>query len=157
VHTGSFVWSDSITVDFQSSAANQFNVRSSGGYRLYSDSGLNSGVTMGAGASSWTSVSDKSVKKDFRDINSDELLKRLSEIPISRWKYIAEESQADHIGPMSQDFYQAFGLGDDDKRISTIDADGVALAAIQALHKQNLELKKELENLKQQVQALSIK
>ncbi len=154
IHTGTFVWSDSITVDFQSSAANQFNVRSSGGYRLYSDSGLNSGVTMGAGASSWSGVSDKSVKKDFREINSEELLEKLSDIPISRWKYIAEESQADHIGPMSQDFYFAFGLGDDDKRISTIDADGIALAAIQELYKQNLQLKTELEQLRIQINEL---
>jgi uncharacterized coiled-coil protein SlyX len=34
---------------------------------------------------------------------------------------------------MAQDFRAAFGLGDDDKVISTVDADGVALAAAQAL------------------------
>ena len=147
MHTGSFVWADASDTVFESSAANQFNVRASGGVRIYTNDTLASGVTMGAGASSWTSVSDISVKKDFRSIDSDELLERLSEIPISRWKYIAEVSQADHIGPMSQDFYSAFGLGDDDKRISTIDADGVALAAIQALYKENLELKKRLDEL----------
>jgi hypothetical protein len=36
---------------------------------------------------------------------------------------------------MAQDFYAAFGLGDNDKAIGTIDADGVALAAIQCLYK----------------------
>lgn len=35
---------------------------------------------------------------------------------------------------MAQDFYTAFGLGDSDKAISTIDLDGVALAAIQGLY-----------------------
>lgn len=35
---------------------------------------------------------------------------------------------------MAQDFYDAFGLGGSNKHIGTIDADGVALAAIQALH-----------------------
>lgn len=39
-----------------------------------------------------------------------------------------------HIGPMAQDFCAAFEVGHDDKRISTIDADGVALASIQALY-----------------------
>ena len=40
------------------------------------------------------------------------------------------------MGPMAQDFSAAFGLGEDDKHISTVDADGVALAAIQGLHQQ---------------------
>jgi len=35
---------------------------------------------------------------------------------------------------MAQDFYAAFDLGEDDKHISTIDLDGVALASIQALY-----------------------
>jgi trimeric autotransporter adhesin len=36
---------------------------------------------------------------------------------------------------MAQDFYAAFGLGDDELRINTINADGIALAAIQGLNK----------------------
>ena len=36
---------------------------------------------------------------------------------------------------MAQDFYAAFGVGEDDKHIATIDADGVALAAIQGLYR----------------------
>jgi hypothetical protein len=35
---------------------------------------------------------------------------------------------------MAQDFHAAFGVGTDDKHIATVDADGVALAAIQGLH-----------------------
>ena len=35
---------------------------------------------------------------------------------------------------MAQDFYGTFGVGEDDRHISMIDADGVALAAIQGLH-----------------------
>jgi hypothetical protein len=34
---------------------------------------------------------------------------------------------------VAQDFYSAFGVGADDRHISTVDADGVALAAIKAL------------------------
>jgi chromosome segregation ATPase len=37
------------------------------------------------------------------------------------------------MGPMAEDFAETFGLGDDDESIATIDADGVALAAIQGL------------------------
>jgi hypothetical protein len=35
---------------------------------------------------------------------------------------------------VAQDFQSAFGLGTDDKSIGTVDADGVALAAIQGLN-----------------------
>ena len=38
------------------------------------------------------------------------------------------------MGPMAQDFRAAFGLGETELGISTIDADGVALAAIQGLN-----------------------
>jgi molecular chaperone GrpE (heat shock protein) len=45
---------------------------------------------------------------------------------------------------MGQDFHAAFGLGTDDKHIATVDADGVALAAIQALNQKVEEQRQEL-------------
>ena len=63
-----------------------------------------------------------------------------------------------HMGPMAQDFHAAFGLGTDDKHIATVDADGVALAAIQGLNqKLTDELKQkgtEITELKQRLDAL---
>ena len=47
----------------------------------------------------------------------------------------AQDKQYRHMGPMAQDFRAAFGLGEDERHISTVDADGVALAAIQGLHR----------------------
>ena len=38
-----------------------------------------------------------------------------------------------HIGPVAQDFKRLFNVGYDDKSIATVDADGVALAAIKGL------------------------
>jgi hypothetical protein len=35
---------------------------------------------------------------------------------------------------MAQDFYAAFNVGEDDKHISTVDSEGVALVAIQGLN-----------------------
>lgn len=46
----------------------------------------------------------------------------------------ARPSTARHIGPVAQDFYAAFGVGEDDRHISTTDADGVAMVAIQGLY-----------------------
>ena len=44
-----------------------------------------------------------------------------------------------HVGPMARDFYAAFGVGADDEHITSIDEDGVALAAIKALHAENAD------------------
>jgi hypothetical protein len=54
-------------------------------------------------------------------------------LPISEWRY-KSHTDARHIGPVAQDFYEAFGLGRDDKHITSVDADGVALAAIKGLN-----------------------
>ena len=55
------------------------------------------------------------------------------------------------MGPMAQDFYAAFGLGEDDMHIETVDADGVALAAIQALYRMNQQQQEEIRQLQSRV------
>jgi trimeric autotransporter adhesin len=59
---------------------------------------------------------------------------RLASIPISPWKYIDDADNIQHLGPMAQDFHAAFGLGASERHIATLDADGVALAAIQGVY-----------------------
>jgi hypothetical protein len=109
--------------------------------------------------------SDRASKHDFEPIDVDTVLERLATVPISRWRYDAEPG-VDHMGPMAQDFHATFGLGDSDRRITTVDANGVALAAIQALHhrlerleaqsnvaeKRNEHLRTELASLQSQLQ-----
>jgi TolA-binding protein len=63
------------------------------------------------------------------------LLEKLNSIPIETWNFRSQDDSIRHMGPMAQDFYAAFGLGEDDKHISTVDADGVALAGVQALYR----------------------
>jgi hypothetical protein len=71
-----------------------------------------------------------------------------------RWNYKSESDDVQHIGPTAQDFHALFGVGTDDKSISTIDPAGIALAAIQALHAQNQELRHLLEEQQSQIEAL---
>jgi len=68
------------------------------------------------------------------------------------------------MGPMAQDFWAAIGLGDSDKSITTVDADGVALAAIQGLHQVVQErdqriapLERTVEEIKRAFNALATK
>jgi hypothetical protein len=59
-----------------------------------------------------------------------------------------------HLGPMAQDFHVAFGLGEDDKHISTVDEEGVALSAIKALQAEVAAKDRELNSLEARVKAL---
>lgn len=78
--------------------------------------------------------SDRALKEGFASIDGDEVLDRLATLPVSRWSYRAEPG-VDHIGPMAQDFGATFRVGKDDRHIHPVDAQGVTIAAIQALHR----------------------
>lgn len=93
----------------------------------------NTGVSMAANAGSWSSLSDRRLKTAIETIDPVDILDRLLALPISRWSYTAQGPGIRHLGPMAQDFAAAFGLGENTTTIATIDADGVALAAIQGL------------------------
>jgi hypothetical protein len=100
-------------------------------------------------------ISDRNIKRDFASVDQTEILEKVARLPISTWAYKTEEGTARHLGPMAQDFKEAFQLGASDKTILQVDADGVALAAIQALHarlerleQRNAELERELQVLK---------
>jgi len=133
-HVGAFVWGDSTWADIASTASDQFIVRASGGARFYSSSALTTGVTLAAGGGSWSSISDRNTKERFAAVDGGGLLARLSAMPILTWNYKTQDASIRHLGPMAQDFYTAFQVGEDDKHIATVDADGVALAGVQALY-----------------------
>jgi hypothetical protein len=92
-------------------------------------------------------LSDKNVKDEVEPLTDEvreDILKRVTELPISSWKYTEDAGEfydgAKHVGPMAQDFSEAFKLGDSDKKISLVDANGVLLASVQALAKKILAL-----------------
>ena len=89
------------------------------------------GASLTAGGA-WTNASSLYLKHDFAPIDGDAVLATLGTLPIATWTYDAEPGVR-HLGPTSQDFAAAFGLGGSDEAIATVDADGVALAALQAL------------------------
>jgi hypothetical protein len=155
---GAFVWADSLGYTFSSSAENEFCARATGGVQFVSAvdaSGTpTAGVTLAAGGGSWSSLSDRNSKENFAAVNPRAILERLCAIPVSTWNYKSQPAATRHIGPMAQDFAQAFGVGEDNRHITGIDADGVALAAIQGLNEKLenalLEKNAELEKLQEQ-------
>jgi hypothetical protein len=131
-----------------SSLDNQMTMRFNGGYILYSNAGLTTGVHMNAGVSGWTNICDRNKKQSFRPVDGEELLKKIRTIPITEWSYKGADPSIRYIGPMAQDFYAAFHLGGKDSLgINSISIDGVNMAAIQALEKRTSELQKAQEKI----------
>ena len=132
-HAGSFVFSDmSSATYFSSTVANQFTVRAAGGVRLVVGSTTNTLLSGGAG---WSIPSDRNVKKDFAPVDGREVLRKLDAVPVQSWRYKWDDADSTpHLGPVAQEFKAAFFPGRDDKSISTLEFDGVELAAIQGLH-----------------------
>jgi hypothetical protein len=75
---------------------------------------------------------------------AEEVLDRLNQLPISVWTYGYDHDSVRHMGPMAQDFAAAFGLGDNDRRINLVDANGVVMVALQALTRRVCELQAQL-------------
>ena len=79
-------------------------------------------------------TSDRDAKCALEPLDDREVLRKLCKLDIATWQFKDDDPSVRHIGPVAQDFHAAFGFGGkDDKRIATVDADGVAFAAIQAL------------------------
>ena len=153
--SGSFVWGDNTATYISSTAPNQFIARASGGVRFYSNAAATTGVSLPAGGGAWSNLSDRSMKDNFAAVDSSSILERVASMPIQRWNYKSQDASVKHIGPTAQDFAAAFGVGENDTTISTVDADGVALAAIQGLYQENQQLKRDLAALKAQVNAIA--
>jgi hypothetical protein len=143
-HNGAFVWSDnSGTADVQSMAPYQFVARASGGFFLFTDATAKTGVRLNPGSGVWASLSDRTMKTGVVALDDAAVLAKVAALPVTEWSYTSERGVR-HVGPMAQDFYAAFGVGEDDRHITSIDEDGVALAAIKALHAENRELRERL-------------
>ena len=150
LHDGAFVWSDEKTAPaVKSTGVNQFIARASGGVTFYSSINQSTGVHLAAGSGSWSNVSDRAVKTAIAPLDDAMVLAKVASLPVSEWSYIAQGTGVRHVGPMAQDFYEAFGVGEDNKHITTIDEGGVALAAIKGLsvrtERENAALRARLE------------
>jgi hypothetical protein len=163
---GMFVWADSWNADFQPHDygfwTNTFAVRATGGSVWITSTNGTMGPYFVPGDLGWRSSCDRNLKENFKPVDSQAVLERLSRLPITEWNAKAQSPSVRHIGPVAQDFHAAFGLGgNDDKSISSIDECGVALVAIQGLNQkvedQRAELKSkqaEIDELKQRLARL---
>jgi hypothetical protein len=99
-------------------------------------------------------ISDRNKKENFEAIDPRDVLAKVASLELTTWNYTFEHPSVRHLGPMAQDFHASFGLGASDTSIFTIDADGVALASIQALQAEVETLRAENEGLAERLRRL---
>ena len=167
-HEGSFIYNDhSDNLGYVTTTApNQFMVKAAGGSIFYSTADLSTGVELAPGAGSWSILSDRNAKEGVEEVDPSAFLDALSEIEVYKWNYKSQDTSIMHIGPMAQDFYEAFKLGTDSTTINSGDFDGINLLLLKALYEKAelleaqdedmLTLKKELNLLQEQRKELML-
>lgn len=96
--------------------------------------------------------SSRSIKHSLRPVDADAVLAQVRELPLFRWKYKDDPTQAPHLGPMAEDVHATFAVGRDAQHLSPADSAGLALAAIQGLDRR---LDHELRELRAALAALA--
>jgi hypothetical protein len=87
-------------------------------------------------------------------VDAQTILNAVAAMPMSTWNYKAQAKSIRHVGPMAQDFYTAFDVGENDTTISTVDEGGVALAAIQGLNEKLEEKDAKIKELESRLEKL---
>ncbi len=135
-------------------ANNQFIARGCGGIKFFTNQNLTAGVELAAGGGSWSSVSDRNMKENFIALDGEDVLRRLRSVPVSMWNYKSQDKGIRHIGPMAQDLFSAFNVGESDRLINTIDIDGVNLAGVRALEERTATQQSKIEALERENAAM---
>jgi hypothetical protein len=129
-----------LNISLQGSGSQEFLIQDDG------DVWINNGTIM--------VTSYRASKKNFRELDSQEILRRVADLPLSDWNYKKDADTVRHIGPVSEDFYDAFGYGEDDQHISPNDLAGVAIAAAQGLFEQVKEKDRRIESMRLEMDLL---
>lgn len=129
-----------------------------GAFSVGSDGSSGNGAYLTAGGV-WTNASSRTFKDGFGAVNVEGVLEKLVALPVQTWFYREAHAEGLHMGPVAEDFAGAFGLGNDDKHVGTVDENGVAFAAIQGLNRKveerNGTLERENVELRDRLDALA--
>jgi hypothetical protein len=106
------------------------------------------------GGADWVCTSDRNKKEHFKTLDSRAMLEKFMLLPITRWNMKGDKKLTPHVGPMAQDFYALFGLGDNNVTINRSDAQGVTMKALQGLYSIVKEKDAKIMGLNSRVQSL---
>ena len=120
----------------------------------------NAGVAVIEGQVPYTFTSDRNKKENFRPVDGEEVLRKISGLSLTSWNYIGHDpEQFRHYGPVAQDFFAAFGhdgvgtVGTP-TTLNSGDVEGILMIAVQALSRDNDAFKAENAELKARIAAL---
>jgi uncharacterized small protein (DUF1192 family) len=112
-------------------------------------------VYMISNDSAWRSSCSRDLKENFTPVDGEWILGKIRDLPLTQWNYKTADPSVKYIGPVAEDFWDAFKLGGtDNKGISSIAIEGVNMAGVQALEKRTSEMKSEIELLKAEIASL---
>jgi hypothetical protein len=99
----------------------------------------------------WTNAPVASNARSLqKSVDPVTILSAIRDLPIHYWSS-KDSQQTRHMSPAAEDFYKAFGCGEDDQHLASSDMAAVALAAVQALQRDNEILKRENISLRTQL------
>lgn len=104
--------------------------------------GLLTGIGLVSGGTATTAglaaASSRALKDSQGPVDDEAILAALVALPVERWTYKGDNQE--HVGPMAEDFTEAFDLGDG-RSIAYIDAIGVLMSAVRGLAKELASIK----------------
>jgi len=101
-------------------------------------------------ATSYGTPSSRTLKTDIEPVDDLTVLDQVTQVPVFKWRYKSDASGQRHIGPMAEDFRDAFNLGDG-TQIALQSASGLSMAAIRGL---NARLEERTATLQRQLATL---
>lgn len=140
--TGVFIWGDESTTNpVNAQFDNEFRIRAAGGIRLRTSANAsaapgisgNTGCDLPAGSGTFSCSSSRTIKTAFEAIDAQSLLAGIRALPLSTWAYIEDTAGTRHLGPVAEDFFAQFGLGEGPNSIGAQDLASLGLVGVQAL------------------------
>jgi len=123
-----------------------FSVSAQGGVRFIT--GSSSVTYIESGSTGWTTSSSRAVKTNVDPVDPERALAGVDSMDVATWEYDdGEAAGTTHIGPMAEDFHDAFDVGDSDEHINSVNARGVLFAAVQGLSEELDEKEECIEEL----------
>jgi hypothetical protein len=140
-HDNCFVWSDGAATT-TTTGIRQFIVGAAGGSTFYSNTARTTGVTLAAGASSWSAVSDRNLKENIFPLDHQNTLSNMANIEVYKYNFIGNSPDQICYGPMAQEWNPIFGCPmKDPLMIDQGDILGILLSSVKGLYKriQNID------------------
>ena len=128
--------------------ANSWSVSATGGVRFIT--GEDSVTYIEGGAAGWSTTSSRTAKTNISPVDAQRVLDGVTEMEVATWEYEGNDGEGKgtrYVGPMAEDFHDVVDVGTGDGSINSINADGLAFAAIQGLAERLAEKDERIDDL----------